>query len=267
MRVIITAPDFRWNSGGIVSLHKWCHQLRERGVDAVMAYAKRFNPEWRTPEWNGTLRRHDVVVYPEVVNGNPYGAKAVFRYILFPRRVDNVAKTDRFFIYSKRFLKESGDIFKKSFTEEQVFFIPFFRTELFNHDNLPEERDIILTYKCTLKDCDHQVLITDTWPPSQEELAALYKRAKYLVSNDRYTAITLEAQLCGCPTVVLQHEDSHELDFPSLGTCTRMEDLPMARSVVMDQFDVYQQFVNDVCADQFDRALRRIKQLDRETIW
>lgn len=267
MRVIIVAPDFRWNSGGIVSLHKWCHQLREHGVQAEMAYAKKFNPDWRTPEWNGVTRRHDVFIYPEIVDGNPYKGKAVFRYMLFPKRIGGVANTDKFFIYSKRFLTESSALMRKNFTKEQILFIPFFRTELFNHDNLPEERDIILTYKCTLKGCDHQVLITDTWPPSQEELAVLYKRAKYLVSNDRYTAITLEAQLCGCPTVVLKHEDSNQLDFPNLGSCTRMEDIPMARSTVMDQLKVYQQYVSDVYSDQFDRALRRIKKLDAETEW
>ena len=113
---VIFSPRYNPNVGGWVVLHSLCHLLNETGftaylvplfktadispVDSTLSYflnlhirsfksRRRFrrNPDWNTPIYPHSLRgiakRDDVVVvYPEVVFGNPLRARNVARWLL-----------------------------------------------------------------------------------------------------------------------------------------------------------------------------------------
>lgn len=267
MRFVIFAPDYARNSGGIRALHILCDMLRKRNIEAVVAQARIFNPTLDTPPWDGKIRKHDYVIYPEIIQGNPYQAENVYRYILFPRAINEIKRTDEYIVFGKSFLAEASSIYHRTLTDYHLLYIPILRTELFNHEDMVENRDIVLTYHCKLnEEIANQVEITDTWPDSQEKLAELYKRAKYLVSYDRYTLITLEAQVCGCPTVTLQPEERQNVDFRNLGNATALtrEAIEEARKVVMDQYDEYMNFINTIVPAQLDHFIKRTKAWDRK---
>lgn len=114
-KYLIVAPTYDENIGGHVVLHKLCHLLNERGVEAYLLphidtysinsanfFASFFraakqhlklklrsyktNPHFRSPvlECLPTDMKDPswVVLYPEGVNGNPAGAKNVVRWLL-----------------------------------------------------------------------------------------------------------------------------------------------------------------------------------------
>ncbi len=114
-KYLIVAPTYDENVGGHVVLHKLCHLLNERGVEAyllphidtysinstnffasfcsaakqqlkVKLQSYRTNPHFQSPvlERLPTDMKDPswVVLYPEAVNGNPAGARNVVRWLL-----------------------------------------------------------------------------------------------------------------------------------------------------------------------------------------
>lgn len=122
MKFLIASPDWQLNSGGVLALHRLCHNLNVNGETAYMGCAKK-NNEWlgeTAPTINdvATLfdKENDVVVYPEIVRGNPMGFKNVVRWILNtpgmmnagvggnPDTSESWKYSDLIFKYAKRFL-------------------------------------------------------------------------------------------------------------------------------------------------------------------
>jgi len=114
---VVFAPPYDPNVGGYIALHYLCHLLNEVGYkahlvplfssaeispidpdsaatkvleeqrDSIRKSSYKVNAAWNTPiyrrPWRGIAKRDDlVVVYPEVVFGNPLRAKNVARWLL-----------------------------------------------------------------------------------------------------------------------------------------------------------------------------------------
>ena len=84
----VEAPPYRRTSAGIKVLHLLCHTLNLIGEEAYVT-TDSVNPALRTPTITAeVVRRHleagvePIVVYPEVVKGNPRNARSVVRYLL-----------------------------------------------------------------------------------------------------------------------------------------------------------------------------------------
>ena len=90
-KFIIYAPPFDENSGGNVLLHRLCDLLNKEGESAYIRL-------WDMPQPNNSgiygsfntplakisdLSDNTIVVYPEVVSGNPLMAKNVVRWLLY----------------------------------------------------------------------------------------------------------------------------------------------------------------------------------------
>jgi tetratricopeptide (TPR) repeat protein len=82
--ILITANAFDVRVGGLVVLHKLCYLLRQKGLDArLWMFQGDTKTYFDTPIGNGDVDPRDcVLVYPEVVTGNPLRGKHVIRWLL-----------------------------------------------------------------------------------------------------------------------------------------------------------------------------------------
>ena len=82
--LIFTTGRFKRSSGGLVALHKLCHDLRMLGEAAWVTHGPS-EPTFQAPRRLPTARelhRDFIVVYPELVVGNPLGCPRVVRWLL-----------------------------------------------------------------------------------------------------------------------------------------------------------------------------------------
>ena len=220
----IVAPPYVRTSAGVRVLHLLCHALNKRGHTAyVMLYPTlpwrddQVAPDLMTP----VLTRHvvdnhfrrglvPIVVYPETVAGNPFGAPCVIRYVLnFPGLLGGdkeYAAEELIFSYS-RILAEATR------SPDNILFLPATDTRIFRPPPEGQKRQGSCFYANKYKLAHggklfdvtkDSVEITRDRPDSQtpQELAELFHRSEVFYSYEN-TALATEAVLCGCPAVFL----------------------------------------------------------------
>jgi hypothetical protein len=234
--VIVNCPPFDDQSGGCIVLHYLTHRLRGLGVEAyafplleeappdatplvscmrreltIREYT-RVRPErpaLDTPLSPLSALRRGIVVYPEIVSGNPLGCAHVARWILYAPRGFAV-----------------GEDFAKPIPGEEVFFfqLPFIehidwiarenwlrlqwhREDIFNDPGPVERAEVCRMIR-------KGAATADSPPPgaegatlldgkSNEEIAEVFKRARLFYCHDPYTMYCDYAALCGCLPIVV----------------------------------------------------------------
>lgn len=252
-KFLICAPSYSQNNGGAIVLHKLCHLINELDQEAYLfpiienLELNKFNykevlirffkkhlrepfrrfktiPDLKTPtikklptnlstdEW--------VVIYPEIVFGNPLKAKNVVRWLLHDP--DFNQKTG---IHDKNFYFGKGELFfrigpwfknfeypgsttSKSFL--QVFHHPL---HLFNMEGASKNRSGTAyairkgKHKKIVHDLEDSTLIDGL---NHEEIARIFKRVKTFISYDSHTTYSYFAALCGCDSVVIPDDGTSE---------------------------------------------------------
>jgi len=222
-------PDYQPHSAGSVVLHRLCHLLNVKGQSSFVT-AKKSNPKWNNPnvlknprQCNDLIKKGAIVVYPEVVSGNPMRAKTVVRYVLnVPGLLGGDKQYDEdeiIFVYSKHLLFGKLGI-------KRILNIPSINTKIF-YPPENEERTIEgLLYLGKYNDpingpkvpkrplkgefFDKYKLIT-RGHPDQKTLGDWLRKCKVLYSYDNFSALNFEATLCGC-LVVLIPDGIHSKD-------------------------------------------------------
>ncbi len=85
LNFLICSPAFQANSGGVVALYNLARIIDESGFDCKIFDANSLNLPNSIFQKYGTeadVNENTVVVYPEIVPGNPFKAKYVVRWIL-----------------------------------------------------------------------------------------------------------------------------------------------------------------------------------------
>ena len=195
--------DWRHNSGGVRACHRLVHQLNEHGYPAYSTGST--NPEWNEKQLDPFLFHHlngPIVIYPEVVSGNPMQAKAVVRWVLnTPGYLGGDSEYDPaelVYTWSEKFI--AAPRLTVDITEH----------ELFNTEGVGErDVDCFFVGKGPIRGAHPNgktagmTEITPAWPPTRAEMAALLKRTRTLYTYDDLTGLSTEALLCGCKVVVL----------------------------------------------------------------
>ncbi len=224
-------------------MHMLCHLLNRCGQDAYL-YTATTNPMWHTPLLTNELKqqheqvgRQPIVVYPEVVSGNPTKARSVVRYLL---NVPGLVAGDTEFADSEMIFAYGEHLLPKGVGAERILFLPPIDTSLFNNLGNPYDSHrkgwLIYPGRHTHALQEHPdlaarcTLITNEWPATPREMAELFRRSEgiYCFSS---TATALEAMLCGCPAVVLKSPffDGTPLGIGEFGTHgLAFEDTPEA---------------------------------------
>lgn len=216
----IYALDYRRNSAGIRVMHALCDALIRSGYEAY-ALANVCNPALMTPRLTTeviNLHRQQgvepIVVYPEVVGGNPLEGNVVVRYLLNRPGFLNVvgdgefAADDIIYAYTKD-LQMPGE------PDDQVMFMPPFDMSVFRMSEDVGKRvpGKICYYQGRGAQAsidpallaENSVEITPTFPASWEEMADLFQTCEYFYCTES-SALAGEAALCGCVSVVLPNE-------------------------------------------------------------
>ena len=234
MNFIIYAYRYNDDSGGTVVLHKLCHLLNVMGYEAKLwpnykpAKGSRFyfskifkyfrkslhrkfaiNPSWNTPlAKDSDIIDTSIIVYPEIVDGNPLNAKNIVRWLLHKpgfhtkSRV-NYTKNELVFFYLKSYIDTSLQV-----DLDNELYIPNNREDTYYQINFgPRIGSCYILRKGKdrniVHDISNSVLIDGK---SHEEIAKIFNEVEYCISYDTYTMYSVYAAMCGCKSVVIPEE-------------------------------------------------------------
>jgi hypothetical protein len=193
---IIFAPEYV-SSNGVRVLYKLADEIKKRGYKAFIFSVP--NPELNydfitsiTPQ----QQENSIVIYPEVIKGNPLKIKNVVRWILFfPAKIGgdyDFPEYENIFVFDRVYYPE-GDI----------LYIPNLDYSLFYEDkSIEKDVDCYFVYKGgkwrEIKEFDSMIEINAKFPSKRKELADLLRRTRILYSYDKNSLLLDEALLCGC---------------------------------------------------------------------
>jgi hypothetical protein len=205
--LIFTQKEFDETSGGIVALYKLCHDLRLFGQEAYISHGPG-NSSLNTPQFSPSieeLERDFIVIYPEVVLGNPLNCPRVVRWILnTPGAFGDTDyykhehKTDLVFLFSHHFLysgigKNKG-ILATTYTDFSIF----------KNYGLERSGSCYLVRKGVIREIihDNDSLMIDNCS-SWKAIAQIFNRKELLYCYDISTYWCTLAALCGCVALVI----------------------------------------------------------------
>lgn len=237
MKYVIYAPKYDRKSGGIKVLYRLNSELLKRGLDSSILF------------WGNGLKDKDVcVIYPEIVRGNPLGAKRVIRYVLYFPGANGGDK-----VYDENEIVFSySDLYTASIKNKVSgkLFLTTTELELFYDRGLPRDKVCFYLGKSKIRD----IRVPRDWehiyygyPEKRHELAELLCRSKMLYCFDPHTAVIQEAVLCGCP--VVYHGNLAEYgrgEFGTSGMCSNEANIQSAISSLSEvrqrYFELEQEF-------------------------
>lgn len=193
-RYVIYAPLYRHNSAGIRVLYELQKWLLLAGQDAIVIAA--------TNSYAPGQFADDIVVYPEVVRGNPLHARRVVRYILnVPGKIGGTSD------YAPNELCVAYVAELGQYAHGRLLSIPMIES-FFYQDDTPKTTDAFYIGKGQNSQAHPQdcVAITGTFPTTRYAMAQFLRSVRTLYSYDNFTALLGEAQLCGATVKVI---DTH----------------------------------------------------------
>ena len=242
---IIYASKFCENSGGSIALHQLCHLLNQHGEKAYIWPVIRYKPkrwtsrlriflryklrnlveirfktnqEFTTPLATKKELVNGIVIYPEVVNGNPLGAVRVVRWFLnkpgLITGTTEYGENELYFYYAKQFNDKSINKDDQNYLKTLYVLDSIYHKR--NHGSregscyiLRKGRNRTLVHNTT-----NSILIDNL---SHEQAADVFNHAKYCISYDTQTALSKYAALCGCISIVVpEHDVSKEKWKPNI---------------------------------------------------
>ncbi len=233
MKFIIIAPGYDDNAGGIVVLHQLCDRLNLLGHESYLwpffkpalnctnpfktiylfikyfrkqiKYGFKKNYRLNTPTANYADLEGAVIVYPEVVVGNPLRAKNVVRWLLHKPGFNNGGKinfgtNDLFFYYDKAF----DDSRYNKYSNNHLHIISQ-RSDVYKITN-PDTREgtCYLLRKGYKREIEHNItnsILIDKL--SHKDTAKVFNQVQYCISYDTYTMYHIYAVMCGCIPIVI----------------------------------------------------------------
>ncbi|WP_174873383.1 WavQ [Vogesella oryzae] len=257
IKFLVVSPPFQETSGGVVVLHKLCDILNELGYSSyiyphinarpyyhgqrlktiflgiyddiklfsyIFFHKFQLNPKYNTPLLKSCHSVRDsrewIVIYPEIVDGNPVAAKNVVRWFLHRPGFH----TNQVFYGTGELYYRFNDAIRSiqiegSTMADDLLRVISFPIEHYNMDGVSTERKG--TAYCLRKgkgkkivhDLNDSILIDGM---SHSEVAAVLKKVKQFISYDTYTAYSIFAILCGSESIVIPDDGiSEEQWYPS----------------------------------------------------
>lgn len=265
----IFTPSYTKTSAGIKVLHWLCHYLNAKDERAyVCVYppqeGQAVSSDLYTPLLTEKIiaddfqnKRCPIVVYPETINGNPFHAPFIVRYLLnFPGLLGGEKE-----IYDDFVLSYSQLIADSVERSDSTLFFPVSDPDLFKPIEGIERKGSCFyahKYKCihgqkTLPITDNSFEITRNEADSltQPEVAQLLARSEVFYCYEN-SSLIIEAILCGCPVVLIDNPffteliAKHEYGIDGVAFDTHPESIEHARKTVHLAREKYLSLWSDV---------------------
>ena len=243
MKFIIFSKAYNKNIGGIILLHKLCHILNELGYESYLVpyfntyelnrnnffynfrcflkdeilrvfYKYKTNNNFKTPVFTqgySSINKDYVVIYPEVVFGNPLNSTNVVRWLLhqpgFHFHKINYGSNELYFKYNDVI---NDFKFMNSVVSKKHLKIIHYPLDIYNMIGASTCRGGIAytlrkgKRKVLPYNLDSAILI-DGLP--HDQVADILKKVSIFISFDLYTAYSTFAVLCGCDSVVVPEDN------------------------------------------------------------
>lgn len=237
MKFFIYTDSYNPNIGGSIVLHRLCHIINTiSSHDAYLipfgypkkGVTKRFqallkgnlikpknfkiHPEWKTPIWGASnIPKNEIVIYPEITNGNPLDIKNVVRWFLhqpgFHTGEVDYGDNEIYF----KFNSAIKDFYhKNSYLSENELKVIYYPIDIYNIKKI-EKKDIESCYmirkghyKKFIHD-ENSILLDGK---THQEIASIFRRSKRFICYDDYTAYSIFSILCDCESIVVPDENT-----------------------------------------------------------
>jgi hypothetical protein len=227
---VIWAPSFEGDAGGIIALHALCERLNGAGIPSAiwptvqappMAMLNLPNPKAvagyylkrkaktysQGPFANPVATRRDVqdgiIVYPEIVAGNPLRAQRVVRWLLHKpghhTGIVSYAAEDLFFVYHEHFADPSLAV-------DQTHRLTVTWVNQAYQDRGYGNRSgacLLLRKGRHRPLAHHHAAASPVDGLGHQEMAEVFNRTERLYSYDPYTLYNVYAAICGCVPVII----------------------------------------------------------------
>lgn len=225
----IVCPPYRHTSGGVRVLNLFCHALNLLGEEAYLL-SEHAAPKLRAPLLTPEIAAHHqrqgrkpLMLYPEIIDGNPFGAPLVIRYLL---NVPGFHTGHYSYGPDDILVTHSNDILPQGW-QALLLPVPTSDRSIFNNENNPydQQRSGACFYAKKYFESGLPLLpVTDgaielsprVAQRSLEELAELLRRTEVLYAYEHST-LCFEALLCGCPVVYLPNEFMPQMYYNFVG--------------------------------------------------
>lgn len=245
---VIMSPGYTEKSWGVRTLHLLCHLLNGMDVPAFMHLPSEgsTNPSWNTPKATGAEVEEGIVVYPEVVRGNPLRGARVVRWLLNrPGYImGNKIRPGRkdYFVAFSPIIDDTKPALNLQVSNEG----------LFHPHDLPEKSGELVYLgkgdpRARRAEIDEgRTEITKEWPATHVELADVLRRSEVVYSYDNLSGVNYEATLCGTLCVVIpngpftrQDIAKGELGLNGIAWGTDPAEIERARRTLPDAYPRY----------------------------
>lgn len=202
LNYVVWAPPFS-SSAGVRALYHLSKVLEEHGYSAPILCHEKTAGYHCINAFTREMQENDIIIYPEVVSGNPLGFHRVVRYVLyFPGKLGGDTSFDR-----REYIASWSEEY---YPGARILHIPLIDRSLFYDANLPKTHDSIFKHKDygvhRRIEAENAVEITMSYPSSREELAGLLQTTRVLYSFDHNSMLNDEALLCGAQVMLVTND-------------------------------------------------------------
>jgi len=259
-KFIIWAATYDETSGGTIALHTLCDRLNQLGAEALIWSQRKPAPhelkslrgliKFAVQLLKDSLRPYDtgpfprrlatardldnaIVVYPEIVSGNPLNASNVVRWLLYMpiyhHHKSNYGKDDLYFFYQDRFNDPVLNPDSENLLRVTTVHPAYIQT---NTGKRCGSAYIVRKGNRTTLD-KHPAGAIKVDELSHEEKAAVFNQVERFYSYDPYTMYSIYAALCGCisiviPEVNVDRDEWYSDESRRLGIAYGDDDIPWA---------------------------------------
>jgi len=209
MKILISAPNYTHQSGGIRVLHYLGYLSHLNGHNVKMS-CEQLNKSWG--EYSQDIDRPDITIIPEIDPPSDSNQGPVVRWVLyFPSVLCNGPSSYPSHELVVSYHDEYDIAALKAATRKPIlkFNLPYCDMSEMPTNNIPVGlRDIkrVVWYgkgdRIATPEQLGAIEISRTWPQSRKELLKILKQTNTFYSFDKNTALNDEALICGCDVML-----------------------------------------------------------------